>query len=307
MERKEFTFISETDGLEISALAVLPEGEPKAILQLVHGMCEYKERYLDFMEYLAGKGYVCVIHDHRGHGKSVKKIEDLGYMYEGGQKGLVEDARQLTEIAKKEYGTDIPFYLLGHSMGSLVVRCYIKKYDADIDKLVVVGSPSKPAGSGMGLAIAKCAEKFKGGHAKLHLLDVLAMDMTYEKPFKSENLKHAWVNSDRDAVLRYNADPYCNYTFTINGYKGLIGTTKDTYDKNGWKMANPELPIAFFSGAGDPCAINEKAFQSSAQFLRDRGYKNVRAKMYEGMRHEVLNEPEHLKVYEDIEAFLSEG
>ena len=159
----------------------------------------------------------------------------------------------------------------------------------------------------MGLILAKCGEKFKGGRAKMKLLDTLAMDMTYEKPFKSENLKHAWVNSDRDAVLAYNADPLCNYTFTINGYKGLIGTTVDTYNAKGWKMANPDLPIAFFSGADDPCAINAEAFEKSVQFLKDRGYKNVQGKMYEGMRHEILNEPEHMKAYEDIAAFLEEG
>ena len=300
----EFSFKSKVDGLEISAMEVLPTGELKGVLQLVHGMCEYKERYLDFMKFMADNGIACVIHDHRGHGKSVKDDSDLGFMYEGGAEGLVEDTRVITLMAKEKYGDTIPYFLLGHSMGSMVVRCYIKKYDADIDKLVVVGSPSRPAGSGFGLFLAKAGEKIKGGEKRLKLLDYMAMEMTYEKPFKKENLKHAWVNSDRDSVLAYNNDPYCNYTFTINGYKGLIQTTCDTYSKKDWKVAQPDLPIHFFSGSDDPCAINESAFEKSAEFLRKMGYTNVKTKMYQGMRHEILNEPEHMTVYSDILNFL---
>ena len=305
MQINNFSFKSQTDGLEISAMEVVPDGTVKAVLQLVHGMCEYKERYTDFMKFMAEQGIACVIHDHRGHGKSVKDVSHLGYMYEGGAEGLIEDTRVLTLMAKRKYGTEIPYYLLGHSMGSFVVRCYIKKYDADIDKLVVVGSPSKPAGSGLGLGLAKAAEKIKGGEKRLGLLDMLAMEMTYEKPFKAENLKHAWVNSDRDAVIAYNNDPYCNYTFTINGYKNLIQINTDTYSPKGWKMAHPDMPVAFFSGADDPCAINAASFEKSALFLKKVGYTNVEYKMYQGMRHEILNEPEHLMVYQDILDFLN--
>lgn len=83
---------SEADGLDISVLAVVPDETPyRGILQLVHGMSEYKERYLPFMEYMAKKGYVCVIHDHRGHGKSVRALDDLGYMYGGGADAILKD------------------------------------------------------------------------------------------------------------------------------------------------------------------------------------------------------------------------
>lgn len=304
MEKKDFTFVSETDGLEISALKLIPEGDIQGVVQLVHGMCEYKERYLDFMEFLCSQGYACVIHDHRGHGQSVRSADDLGFMYEGGAKGLIEDTHQLTQIAKGEFGSDKPYILLGHSMGSLVVRCYTKKYDDEIDKLIVVGSPSKVPGAKMGLSLAGIGKMFKGERGKWKLIDYIAMDMSYEKPFKSENLPHAWVNSDREAVIRYNNDPLCNYKFTLNGYQALISTTIDTYDPKGWKMAHPDLPVAFFSGHDDPCAANEKAFDASVEFMRSIGYTNVQGKMYQGMRHEVLNEPEHEIVYHDILEFI---
>ena len=301
MERENFTFVSEVDGLEISAMAVIPE-EIKGVVQLVHGMCEYKERYLPFMEFLAGKGYAAVIHDHRGHGKSIKSPEDLGYMYEGGKEGLIEDTYQMLKLTKERFG-ELPYCLLGHSMGSLVVRCFVKKYDGEIDKLLVVGSPSKNNAAGAGYSLAGLAEKLKGGKGYWKVLDYMVTDMAYEKPFKKEG-RHAWISSDPEVVRKYNEDPGCGYRFTINGYKGLIGLCIDTYDAQGWAMKNPELPIKFFSGENDPGAVNRKAWEESLQFMKTLGYKNVDGIMYENMRHEVLNEKEKEKVWADVLEFI---
>ena len=143
----------------LDGLVVEPEEgvQRTALLQLSHGMSEYKERYLPFMEFMAEHGVVCVIHDHRGHGKSVKSEQDLGFMYGAGGAGLVEDLFQVTVWAKKEY-PDLPFILMGHSMGSLVVRTYAKEHDRELDALIVCGSPSKnylrPLGAAVGHAEA---------------------------------------------------------------------------------------------------------------------------------------------------------
>ena len=142
----------------LDGLVVEPEEgvQRTALLQLSHGMSEYKERYLPFMEFMAEHGVVCVIHDHRGHGKSVKSEQDLGFMYGAGGAGLVEDLFQVTVWAKKEY-PDLPFILMGHSMGSLVVRTYAKEHDRELDALIVCGSPSKnylrPLGAAVGLSL----------------------------------------------------------------------------------------------------------------------------------------------------------
>ena len=126
-QRQEFTILSELDGLPLSVLAVLPgEGiQPRRVVQLVHGMAEYKERYLPLMEYLAGQGCVCVIHDHRGHGKSMHDGEDKGYLYGVGGAGLVADALRVTDYICKTY-PDLPRVLFGHSMGTLVGRCMLR-------------------------------------------------------------------------------------------------------------------------------------------------------------------------------------
>ena len=124
MLEKTAQIISSYDGLSLEILCVESEN-PKGIVQISHGMAENKERYIPFMKFLAKHGYTTVIHDHRGHGKSVRKQEDLGYFYNGKEKAIVEDLHQITLWIKEEY-PNLPVYLLGHSMGTLVARNYIK-------------------------------------------------------------------------------------------------------------------------------------------------------------------------------------
>ena len=124
------TFVLEShhDRLLLHGLVVRPEQEPcRGILQVAHGMCEHKERYLPFLQEMADHGYLCIIHDHRGHGESVRQPEDLGYFYPDGGTAIVSDLYQVTRWIREQY-PELPLYLFGHSMGSLVVRCYLKRY-----------------------------------------------------------------------------------------------------------------------------------------------------------------------------------
>ena len=309
MKKTYYKHVSKADGLALDVVRVEPDNasEVKGIVQLVHGMVEYKERYLPFMEFLAENGYITVIHDHRGHGASVKSKDDLGYMYEGGYVALVKDTHDITKeikaYAKDLTGKDLPFTLLGHSMGSMVVRCYIRKFDKDIDKLCVIGCPSKQAGMKLGVMVIRLIEKFKGERARVPFISGLVMG-SYEKRFAKEKLPHSWVNSNQEEVRKYNADPLCNYMFTLNGFENLVKLTMLTYKDGGHVMENPKLPIRFFSGSDDPCAINEKSFRAAINFLKKQGYVNVDGKMYPGMRHEILNEPGKHEVFDDILHFI---
>jgi len=309
MKTTNYFHNSGTDGLPLSVLRAEPENisDIRGILQLVHGMNEYKERYLDFIEYLTKHGYVVVIHDHRGHGKSIKNSDDLGFFYDGGFKALIDDIHEITaEIKEYVYNltgnSSLPFILAGHSMGSMAVRCYIKKYDADIDKLIVIGCPSELPGAKAGLLLIKFFKKILGERARNMLIAGLVMG-TYEKRFKSEGL-HTWINSDYESVKKYCADPLCNYVFTLNGFENLVMLTLLTYENCGYDLNNPNLPIRFYSGADDPCAVDEKAFNKAISLLKQQGYTDVEGKMYKNMRHKILNEPEHMKVYEDMLAFI---
>lgn len=300
---RQFQFTSEEDQLEIDCLEIIPEKEPIGIVQFVHGMCEHKERYEDFMTYLAGEGYYCVIHDHRGHGKSIESDDDLGYFYDGGYLALIEDTHKLTRLTKEKAGCHIPYILLGHSMGSMIVRCYLKKYDDDIDKLIVLGSPSKIPGMRPVLALTQGIGKIEGERERSKFLDYIVTHYMYESWFKDEGL-HSWVCSDPDVVEEYNDDPYCNYTFTIQGYVNLIKLTQMTYDKDGWEMKNPNIPIFFASGSDDPCTLSPRDYGKAVHFLKDRGYTDVNATLFHGMRHELLNEKNKEKVYKAILTFI---
>ena len=132
MLMKSLKLKASADDLNLAVLVSEPECAPKGVFQIVHGMCEHKERYAAFMEYLSGHGYVCVIHDHRGHGESVKTPDDLGFMYKGGWRAMVEDVKLVADWAKAHY-PGLKHVLLGHSMGSMVVRSFTKRHDDMID------------------------------------------------------------------------------------------------------------------------------------------------------------------------------
>ncbi|MBQ4275868.1 MAG: alpha/beta hydrolase [Lachnospiraceae bacterium] len=312
MKETRYTHISGTDGVELSVLRLEPDDASaiKGIVQIAHGMNEYKERYCHFMEFLVNAGYIAIIHDHRGHGRAITHRKYLGHMFEGGYEALIEDTHEIT-LEVKKYASetlglkDLPFILLGHSMGSLVVRCYIRKYDSEVNKLLVVGCPSKQAGMAPGLLLIKIIKLFRGEGYKDIFVGHLVMGR-FEKRFKKEPIKHSWVNSDPEEMAKYNSDPYCMFLFTLNGFENLVRLSMLTYKNGGYAMKNPDLPIIFLSGADDPCGVSEKKVRSAAELLKKQGYKNVDVKMYEGMRHEVLQETHKDIVYSDVLSFIEE-
>lgn len=317
IHRKYFVISSAQDGMPLEGMMVIPS-HPRAILQIAHGMCEHKERYLPFMRYMAERGYLCVIHDHRGHGASRRgavstdadkvlgKKQDipagLGYFGKGGGRFLVRDLHQITRIIKKQY-QGLPYFMMGHSMGSLAVRCYLKKYDWELDGLIVCGCPGKNQMAPLGSALIQLLQKMKDPHSRSILADGIFANM-FDRPFRAEKLIHAWICSDHTVVEKYNKDPLCNFTFTLNGYESLLWLMRSTYDRKGWELRNPNLPILFVSGEDDPCLGGSKKLLQAVQHLKRRGYDRVSFRMYPGMRHEILNEKGRFRVYHDIAYFL---
>ena len=302
IKKYESAICSWQDGLELSLLWLEPETEPKGILQISHGMSEYKERYLPFMEYLAKRGYICAIHDHRGHGKSVKYKSDLGYMYGGKEVALVEDLHQVTSWLKERY-PGLPLYLLGHSMGSLIARNYLKRYDFELEKLILTGPPCENGAADVGLFLSRIEKRFRGAHHKSKLLEVMAFG-PYALKFKEEKSRSSWVCSDKEVVKDYDASEYCGFTFSADAFESLMLLMKGTYSKKGWNLMKPELPILFLAGAEDPCAGGGRKFVKELQFMKAVGYRKVTGKMYPKMRHEILNETKKEMVYENIYQYL---
>lgn len=303
MQTENFTVESSYDKLPLSCTVCRPDGEAKAIFQIVHGMCEYKERYADFMEFLAQNGFVAAAHDHRGHGKSVRDNGELGWFNDKKAEAIVGDAVQVTKALKEKY-PGLPVVLFGHSMGSMVVRCYIQKHDGEIDKLVVCGSPSKNSLAGLGVAMAKAVSLFKGERYRSGTLAQLSTG-NGDKKFPGEG-KNAWLTRDQAVVSAYNADEKCNFTFTCNGFENLFRLMKKTYDGGRYEVNNPNLPIFFVSGSDDPVLVNEEKWLKAQAHLRSVGYKNVSGKLYHQMRHEILNERGKEEVYADLLSFAQE-
>ena len=304
MERKNFTIASPADGILLAVTVIKPEieGEPKGIVQFVHGMVEHRKRYFNVMEWFARRGYVCIIHDHRGHGESARSEKDFGYFGRGGWKALVDDIKAVGDSLRKEYGR-IPFFLVGHSMGSMAARSYLKRYPDTIDGLVVCGSPSDNPAKGMGKAVAMLSGIFCGWHHRSELLKKISFK-GYNRPFRKEGFAKAWTCSDRAVLEDYHSDPLCDFTFTSNGFLNLFRLMGDCYSPDGWTVTRPNMPVLFLSGSQDPCRKSDEAFLAAVQFLRDRGYGNVSCRLYPGMRHAVLLETDREMVWKDILDFI---
>ena len=301
-ELRSYTLPSACDGLPLAVCEVIPsQGAPKGLVQFAHGMAEHKERYLSFMQYLAENGWACVINDLRGHGASVRDAGDLGYFYDAGADGLIEDMHQLTLRFKQRF-PGAKLALLGHSMGALAVRSYCRKYDGDIDALIVSGNPGHNPAVGAGLVLDRLLTLFKG---ERHISPLMASMATgsYARRFPDPNTQFAWLSVNAENVRAYDADPLCGFPFTLNGYRALLTLLKQAYD--GTPAGHPELPVLFLSGADDPCAPDQKGFDDAMARMRRAGYADVTGRMIPGMRHEILNETGREAVYAELLAWLN--
>ena len=308
MQKREFTLQSKYDNLALSCAEYTAEGgtqtNAKGVVQIVHGMCEYKERYEGFIDYLTQNGYIVFAHDHRGHGGSVTANENLGYFGDKKGEAIVDDAALVTDEIRRLY-PGLSVTLFGHSMGSLIVRAYIQKYEEKIDKLIVCGSPSKNSLAGFGLMLNGVISAFRGKKYRSRLMANASTGGGDDK-FPGEG-KNAWLTRDKTVVEKYNADEKCNFVFSCNGFSNLLHLVKNAYKKKKYPAKHSDLPIFFMAGADDPVIGSEKKWLAAQQFLRDVGYKNVTGKLYPKMRHEILNELGKEEVYADALAFIEKS
>ena len=293
---REFEFTSPHDGLVISAAASVPVGNINGVVQIVHGMNEYKERYFDFMDYLASEGFACYIHDNRGHGRSICSEDDLGFMFRDGGQGFVTDIAALSAVIRKEM-PGVPHFLIGHSMGSLGARVFLKEHDSEINGLILLGCPCYAPLSGFARSIDSAVSKKLGSRFRSDKIYEISENL-FNKNFGGQ--PHSWICSDPQVVSSFNTDPLCSFHYTLNGYEGLLWLMRNTYSKKGWNVTNPNLPIRFISGKDDPVMLSEKRFFGAMKFLENAGYNSISHRLFDGMRHEVLNEKNNSIVYKDI-------
>ncbi len=276
--------------------------KPIGIIEFVHGMGEKKERYVKAMKEFNKYGFICAVADLKGHGENISTPEDYGYFGREGVNGLVEDIRDYTMFLKRQF-PNLPLILLGHSMGSLLVRIYAKKYSKEIEALIISGSVSNNPLKVPGKILIKFIKFFKGERYRSPMISNLFTG-AYERKFRKEGIVNAWLTRDRRVIDEYNADDTLGFTFTLSGYSDIISMLSMVYAKTGWRSINHTLPVMFMSGAEDPCKVSVKAFKKSVSFLKKCGFKDVYYKLYPDMRHELFNELDNEEVYSDVLKFI---
>ncbi len=300
---KDFWISSRADGLMLSGLMVGPAGRCWGVLQIVHGMSEKKECYIPFMEQMAEEGWLCVVYDQRGHGQSVKKKEELGYLYKGGYKALIEDCEQVRAYVEEGLNQELPYVMLGHSMGALIVRCYMQKYDENIDKVILTGTPSKPKMFKAELAFAKAMKTIRNEKKHSDFMNKAVFGKMVKK-YVHEGSINSWMCASQEAVRVYDETENCGFAFTVNGYYNLAMLMNQANDKKAYAVENPELPILMISGRDDMLHRGPRNFGKTVHFIKRLGYINTKAGLYAGMRHGILFEKNKQRVYNDIRDFL---
>ena len=278
---------------------------PRAIVQLVHGMSEHIGRYDDFACYLVHQGYVVCAHDHIGHGKSVSDESELGHLpLDGGADVLIDDVHELRKIVASRYPRQTPYFLFGHSMGSFVVRTYLSRYAAGLAGAIVCGTGNQSRLlSKAGNFLARRIAASKGETTRSKKLDDMGTG-GFAKGIKDARTPLDWLSKDPAVVDAYIADERCGAMFSVGGYASLTSLTYECTSLACAAKVPTDLPVLFIAGDEDPVGECGRGPRAAAELLKRAGVKDVALKLYAGMRHEILNEPEHEQVYGDICAWL---
>lgn len=303
---KEYSFPSHSGLCDIYAQSAAPidYGSIKGIVQISHGMAEYSNRYARFALELCKAGYAVFVSDHIGHGSSVTDRDMLGFFGEiEGEEHFVEDLKSLTDIIKSEY-PDLPFFMFGHGMGSLIARKYTAKYGYLLDGVIYGGTSGENPALGIGIQLANALIKQNGSMHRSEVLDVIAFGAYNRKTEK--RTENDWASRDEAEVDKFNADELCGYTYTASGMKALFTLLKQVSSKRWYNTVPLSMPIYLISGTMDPVGDYSKGVNEVYKNLKKTGHKNVSIKLYEGARHEILNEINRDEVYADIIDWLNE-
>lgn len=279
------------------------EKEPIGVLQIVHGMAEYIDRYDNFAKYMTEHGFNVIGHDHLGHGHSVSDERDYGFFAEeNGDKIIIEDMHSVTQYAREKW-EELPNFILGHSMGSFCLRQYLTKYSNDVFGAIIMGTGWIPSAAALlGKTIATNTCKSKGSHTVNPLLIKLTLE-PYNKPFSPARTNCDWLSRDEKQVDLYVNDKLCGFDFTAGAYKDFF-TILEKIAKNRQLIGmRKSLPILITSGSVDPVGGKKACEKLNAQYKRC-GIDDVTLKLWENDRHEILNELDKSDVYQYIYNWL---
>ena len=303
--KKEFKVLSSNGIHNLSGVVYLPNGEKKGFFHIVHGMTEYIGRYDRIMSEMAEEGYICFGYDHLGHGKTAKDKSELGFFAsKNGYDLLCRDVKVFSDAVRAEFDPDgtLPYFLMGHSMGSFIVRLATEKYVRP-DKLIIMGTGGANPAAGLGIALISVIKLFKGEKHISKLIYSMAFG-GYNNKFKDEENSsgQSWLSTDLSIRNKYMDDDYCTFKFTVSGMGDLMKLLKYC-NRGAWYKNMPKIPMLLVAGGDDPVGNYSKGVLEVEKKLQKRGH-NARAIIYRGARHEILNDFTYNEVKKDILEFV---
>ena len=302
-------FVPSMDGLHtLFGRVFRPEGEICGLLQIAHGMAEHITRYEPLMRDLAAQGWLCFGHDHLGHGKTARDDDELGYIApKNGHDLLARDVAAVARQIINEYdgARSLPYVLMGHSMGSFVVRYATKKGYVQPDRLILMGTGGPSPMAGAGLLTAGLIKLLRGGRYISPLLDKLAFG-SYNKRFEDEDASDPvrWLSTIEDSRKAYQEDKFCGFQFTASGMYDVVHVIKLANEKAWFKAFPKHIPVLLVAGGDDPVGGYGAGVRKVAELLSAQGVVTM-CHVYEGARHEILNDTCYEQVREDILSFIS--
>ena len=299
----EFTFLSSDGKTRLHAMQWLPEGTPRAVLQISHGVAEHIGRYDGFARYLNEQGLAVVGHDHLGHGGSIRTKADYGYFAQpDGNRAVLDDLHAVTALTKQLY-PGVPYFLLGHSMGSFYARQYLCEWGSELSGAIIMGTGFQPkALVQLAKTICRVLAVFFGWQHRSKLVASLSFT-GYNKGLEGRTPQD-WLNRDAAEVDKYRADERCMFTFTLNAYYSMFTGILRLYDPAVLARMPKDLPLLFLAGDADPVGEQGKGVQRAIDSLKAAGVQNIQKKLYPGARHELLMELNRQEVMADIAHWL---
>ena len=279
----------------------LPASRPRAVIQIFHGMAEHIARYDRFAVEMTRRGYAVAGHNHQGHGPETPK-DKLGYFYDkNGWINIMEDGYAVTEMLKKQL-PGVPILLMGHSMGSFLAREYVLRYGGVLSGLILSGTGWYP--NGICLA-GRIASALVSPAKPSQLVNNIAFSGN-NKAITSPRTPFDWLSRDKAEVDKYIADPYCGFAFTGRAYHDFFSGLAQLTKTDRLAAVPQNLPVYFMSGDRDPVGQMGKGVLEVAGQFRKAGVKDVSVHLYDGARHELLNETNRDEVIHELTIWLDE-
>ena len=306
MVRHEFTFPSADQKTAIHAVEWLPEGQPRAVLQISHGVAEYILRYEPLAAFLTERGFAVVGHDHLGHGTSVAPGgARLYFGPKGSWNWVVEDLHTRRTLAAAQF-PDLPYFLLGHSMGSFLTRTYLIRWPGTVDGAVLSGTGQEKAPLvAFGRLLAGGLAALKGPDYVSPLIYELSLG-AYNKKFQPARTRADWLSRDRDMVDANLNDPLCAFQPTVSMFRDMMEGLQFIASKKNLSKMDVDTPIYFLSGDQDPVGSMGRGVRKVEAMFRSAGCRDVTVKLYAGGRHEMFNELNRQEVMEDLLVWLEQ-